>query len=552
MKNLLIVLSVIVCLCIACSRHRRLPTGWESSGNPLADTLTLRLERSYGHNAGAPSQRWVWSLDSIALADKENGRVGARAAYWRVRLNLRMGKVDRARHILDSAMSALDSTRYTDDFHHLKMLRWRFDRSLLHRYLDAIDNLKYFRGVGDSTSVAYVLMDLGDIMERIGDFGRGRAFCLEASRIWRNIGQNEYADKNLLNVALMSDRNQTDSIHRLLLANKAYHADTAFYELVLRNHFLNTDSVEYLLRAFPLSGGTRRMRGMRAVHLALFSDWLSRNGRGREALPSALEAQKLHDSTGDPEFNMLVSHALAMAYHAANTTDSAEKYLLEYVRWKDSISDSRMAMEVANKASRDEINNVDMARNVKAERERLMVWIFLLAVVLVFFAVSFSFYRRARDREMKAAIARTELEHTKSRLGREAIIMYEKEQLLKSIQQEIEHGESEGQLNASTSARLRNAIKVHNSGEEERRAFLEVHDNMLPGFSARLKGTYSSLSEKQIRLAAYICAGMSSAAIGRVLNITPASVVKNRYRLRSKLGLAPGESLEDFLRKFAE
>lgn len=153
---------------------------------------------------------------------------------------------------------------------------------------------------------------------------------------------------------------------------------------------------------------------------------------------------------------------------------------------------------------------------------------------------------------MKAAIARTELEHTKSRLGREAIIMYEKEQLLKSIQQEIEHGESEGLLNASTSARLRNAIKVHNSREEERRAFLEVHDNMLPGFSARLKGTYSSLSEKQIRLAAYICAAMSSAAIGRVLNITPASVVKNRYRLRSKLCLAPGESLEDFLRKFAE
>ena len=178
MKNLLIVLSVIVCLCIACSRHRRLPTGWESSGNPLADTLTLRLERSYGHNAGAPSQRWVWSLDSIARADKENGRVGARAAYWRVRLNLRMGKVDRARHILDSAMSALDSTRYTDDFHHLKMLRWRFDRSLLHRYLDAIDNLKYFRGVGDSTSVAYVLMDLGDIMERIGEFCRGSAYCI--------------------------------------------------------------------------------------------------------------------------------------------------------------------------------------------------------------------------------------------------------------------------------------------------------------------------------------------------------------------------------------
>lgn len=153
---------------------------------------------------------------------------------------------------------------------------------------------------------------------------------------------------------------------------------------------------------------------------------------------------------------------------------------------------------------------------------------------------------------MKAAIARTELEQTKARLGREAIIMQEKKELLKSIQEEIENGESEGVLNSQTSARLRTALKVHNSAEEERKAFLEVHDNMLPGFSARLKKSYPGLSEKQVRLAAYICAGMSSSAIGRVLNITPASVVKNRYRLRQKLNLDAGESLEDFLRTFAE
>lgn len=45
---------------------------------------------------------------------------------------------------------------------------------------------------------------------------------------------------------------------------------------------------------------------------------------------------------------------------------------------------------------------------------------------------------------------------------------------------------------------------------------------------------------------------MSSAAIGRVLNITPASVMKSRYRLRSKFRLSSGESLEEFLRSFAD
>lgn len=551
MKRLIVILAVCAAFLIcACSRARRLPSGWEECGSPEADTLMMMLERDYGHNAGAAASRWLVSLESIARVSPGNPRIGARAAYWRVRHNLRMGDKAGAEVVLDSALAALDSSRYADDFHHLRMLRWRFDRSLLHRYLEAIGNLNYFRRVGDSASVAYVLMNMGDIMEQIGDYGRGRNFCLEASRIWRNVGQEEYADKNLLNVALMSDRQQTDSIHRYLLANRTYRADAAFYELVLRNHFLNTDSVKYLAEALRLSAP--RLRGLKAVHLALYSDWLVRHKHGDEALPYALAAARLRDPGQEPKFNQLMAHALAMAYHEREQTDSAEKYLFEYVMWKDSISDMQNAMEVAGKASRDEINSADVARSVRAERERMMVWICLLGFALLFSAVSFTFYRRARDREMKAAIARTELEHTKSRLGREALIMREKEDLLRSIQREIEEGESEGVLNAVTSAKLRTALKMHNSGEEERRAFLEVHDNMLPGFSARLKAAHPSLSEKQIRLAAYICAGMSSAAIGRVLNITPASVVKNRWRLRVRLGLRSGESLEDFLRAFAE
>lgn len=350
----------------------------------MADSLTLRLEHDYGHNAGSPSDRWLVPLESIARADKDNKRIGARAAYWRVRQAMRLGDMNRAKHILDSALTSLDSSRYADDYHHLKMLRWRFDRKLLSRYLDAIDNLEYFRNVGDSTSVAYVLMNLGDIMQQIGDYGRGRKFCMEASRIWRNIHQEEYADKNLLNVALMSDSLQSDSIHRYLLNNNAYKADSAFYELVLRNHFLNTDSLEYLFIAFKLSEGTERMKGIRALHLGLYSDWLIRHGKSKEALPYALKANRVKTSDADPEINMLVSHSLAMGYHAVGEIDSAEKYLLRYVDWKDSINDAQMTLEVANKASRDEIANADLTRKVKDERERMMIWIFLLIVVLIF------------------------------------------------------------------------------------------------------------------------------------------------------------------------
>lgn len=74
---------------------------------------------------------------------------------------------------------------------------------------------------------------------------------------------------------------------------------------------------------------------------------------------------------------------------------------------------------------------------------------------------------------------------------------------------------------------------------------------MLPEFSAKLKAQYPDLTEHQIKLAAYISAGMSNSVIAKLLNITPASVRTLRYRMRSKFNLERNDSLEEFLRRYA-
>ena len=43
--------------------------------------------------------------------------------------------------------------------------------------------------------------------------------------------------------------------------------------------------------------------------------------------------------------------------------------------------------------------------------------------------------------------------------------------------------------------------------------------------------------------------GMRAKQIAEMLSITADSVNSNRYRLRKKLGLSRGESLDDFVRK---
>lgn len=538
----------------SCTRHRNENslTRWTSCGIEQADDLCDSIFRDFSTNNGSGRELWLAPLESIGAANPSNKKLQARVSYWQVRRLMRLRRQAEALDTLSAAMARLDSARFTEDYRRLYSLGWQFDPNLIHRYTVGIDNLDYFRSIGDSVSMATQMMNLGDVMYRIGDRKRGLEYCIDAYNIWSRMGLGEYAEKSLVNVALLSDRQRADSIHRHLIANTSYRSDTSFYATVLRNHYLNTDSVEYLQRVIALTDSNPRLIGIHAINCALYSDWLSERNRFGEAIIYARRADSLRNPGQEPRFDMLMEHAKAMALNGLGMFDSAAPHFLKYVALKDTIAEQTEQTEIANAAARDKIHEIDLQRLVKAERDRRTVWIICMGLTILLLTVSFTLYRRAKTREIHAMLARQELQQAKSRLGRETILIQEKEELLKTLGREIEQSEADGGMNPVTSARLRNTLKVHNAARDERQAFLDVHDNLLPGFSVRLKEQFPELSEKQLKLAAYICAGMTSNAIGRVLNITPASVMKNRYRLRTKLGLQPGEVLEDFLRRFTE
>lgn len=545
----IVLLSVILTAC-GNTGKRRSASGWLPSGNTEADALTDSLAIFFGHNNGRPETHWLHRLESIAAENPHDMPVHARARYWKVRSLIRSGRKEEAARLLSASLAEVDSARFEDDWRHLRLLSSRFNTDLLDRYAAATDNLQYFRRNADSSSIATELMNLGDIMEQIHEYERGRRYCAEASAIWRAIGQEEYADKNLLNLAIMADRATADSIHRYLLGVPRYRNDHAFYCLLLRNLYLSTDSVHYLREALRATENDPPAAGIHAIHCALYSHWLSDSARFDEALGYARMAAGSRPASFERRFDMLIAHAFGKAYHGLEMADSAEGYLLDYITLRDSITAGQELVETANNRTRQEIIDLDHSKRLKAERDRLTLWIIIMGMALAILALLFTFYRRIKAHQVKAYIARHELEQTKARLGRETVLIEEKEQLLKSLRAEIARSVTEDAMPPKISGRLLAMLKMHDAAGEERRSFLDVHDNLLPGFSARLKKTYPDLSEKQLRLAAYICAGMSSGAIARVLNINPDSVHKNRYRLRVKLGLSQGDSLENFLRGF--
>ena len=74
-------------------------------------------------------------------------------------------------------------------------------------------------------------------------------------------------------------------------------------------------------------------------------------------------------------------------------------------------------------------------------------------------------------------------------------------------------------------------------------------DSVHPDFFLKLKQRSSELTENDLRLCAYIRIGMRAKQIAEMLSVSPDSINTNRYRLRKKLALAKGQSLDDFIRQ---
>ena len=66
-------------------------------------------------------------------------------------------------------------------------------------------------------------------------------------------------------------------------------------------------------------------------------------------------------------------------------------------------------------------------------------------------------------------------------------------------------------------------------------------------FIHKVETLFPTLSRNDIRLMSLIRMELPSGEISKILNITMDSLHKSRYRLRKKLGLGGGQSLEAFI-----
>ena len=174
----------------------------------------------------------------------------------------------------------------------------------------------------------------------------------------------------------------------------------------------------------------------------------------------------------------------------------------------------------------------------------------LLIASLVLFIVRKRFIKLKADNHLKVKQQQIELEFKRRELASYALHLAQENQLLEDLQKDIDNLRSkisDERCYIEIKNKMNFRIQIDKDWEVFRRHFEEVH----PSFFADLKAKFPNLSNNDLRLLALLKMSLSTKEIALLLNITPESVKKSRYRLRRKMDLNEEANIGKFITKIA-
>ena len=143
---------------------------------------------------------------------------------------------------------------------------------------------------------------------------------------------------------------------------------------------------------------------------------------------------------------------------------------------------------------------------------------------------------------------KVELNHKNRELTTAAMHLLNKNKMLGDIQKSLDDlREKSGNEFKLKSKHLINEINQNMNLDSDWEDFKLHFEKVNPGFFSRFKEKYPDITTNDLRLCAYIKINLSSKEIAQMLNITLSGVNKRLYRLRKKIGIEKGASINEFL-----
>ncbi|RIV41858.1 tetratricopeptide repeat protein [Flagellimonas pelagia] len=151
------------------------------------------------------------------------------------------------------------------------------------------------------------------------------------------------------------------------------------------------------------------------------------------------------------------------------------------------------------------------------------------------------------EREKQEEIYKQEIAHKKKELASQTLHLVQKNTFIQELMENLESIKNSPEKFKMEFRRIVMLLKKENASDKDwevfKTYFAEVHND----FDQKLRTLDPDISEKEIRLAAFLRMNLTTKEMAATLNVLPDSILKSKYRLKKKLGLDKDMDLSSFL-----
>lgn len=546
MKSIHYILALTIIIATGCARHHNLsPFGWTSVDTEI-DSAIYRLEYGWINRQSLDQlSSEVSHLDSIVKSRPYDAMLETRRLYWNGRLALKNGN----QHVADSLFArGLEVNDSTSSPYETYRLRWTSEPDELPKdvdiYLYLKDQAEFFESAGDLMLSGARWMDLGMLINDLGNPQQGMKYLDHADSLLRLGGFDEMLRGNMINrsnVLFDAGRpKEAEATLRAILADSAFYSDPFALNIAYCNLFVHFNDTTALFKAYDGVRYDPEAEDEQAYYEgALAGVYVARHQLDSALYYKNLAMSKFPALSSRNQRIDVLSWAAITADATGDETD-ANRLLHNRLEETEMMQTEQRRNEVINQEFNDRLNSMERDRDRRHARLRYTTMLIISLLVVIFLAVWFIYYRRLQRSRLQQMAQQLKLEQTQRKVLAMKLSLDQKNTLIESIEENMADADNASRV------KVESAIRTHQRlSQEQKDSFEQAFTELHPDFGSRLHETFPSLTESDRRLLSLIALGLSNRQIANTLNIRIESVKQSRWRIRGKMNLPSGASIED-------
>jgi len=463
------------------------------------------------------------------------------------------------------------------------------DHLALKLYYDA---LPLFEKTGDKAGIAKVYNIVGIYKGSKGEYDTAESYFLKAMKLNEEAGNHTGIIHNKSNLAFMYHRmGQTEKakdiylrlVPELIGTGDSIDLPVIYYHLsMFCNKLSENDSVLYYLKKSLAVSERLADTSILATLYGKIGEIFLDHRQYDSALVFLTKSVSMSETIKDyVTWKQALKLLLTIDTFQHNYKKAAEKYekiivLSDSVynrRIRNGLESSELRYENQKKSNLIGIQNIELKSANRQKQFLLAFFIFsaITCLLLILLTVLIKRNNRRKQELLVEKLRTNELELENARkdeeIGKFIIANVTKELSLReselvsnalAVQQKNELlGQINNKLNEAMAGDgtlklkdLNGIVSAIRSQVMDSDTFNQKFSQLHQGFFDRLKMSHPGLTQSELKFCAYLKLHLNSSQIASITNVTPEAIRKTRYRIRKKLTLQAGESLEDYISRF--